>query len=300
MNLKKALSLLDLPYPTQEFNEVKRAYRALAKKYHPDRNSSNPAAAERFKEITQAYDFIVDNFDEKLTLEITQEAPNPFAQNSSQQQKRASQPPPPPRHNSQSTANTAPQHSLHLKYSLTISLEEAANGATKTIHYARLDFHQQKEVVKLAIKVPVGVKDGQKLRIRGEGSRNGRDEPGDLYVFISLESHPVFIKEGRNIKMDLPISLKESIFGCEKSVPTLYGQAKVKLSANTSSGKILRLKNRGFPRIDGYGKGDQLIRVLIDVPTHFSEEEKIWIDKLSLKTSPLIEKYEKALAKIKR
>lgn len=292
MNLKKALSLLNLPPDTRHFDDVKKAYRVLAKKHHPDRNSGDASATERFREITLAYDYIVDNFDGNLTQEKTKEAPNPFANGNPSTKKT---PPPPPKQQGNPTNG-----GLHLKYSLVVSLEEAANGSTKTIHYARLDYHQQKEVVKLAVKVPAGVKDGQKLRIKGEGSRNGQDLPGDLYVFVDIEPHPLFLKEGRNIRMDLPITLKESIFGCEKTVPTLYGIAKVTLAANTMTSKVLRLKNRGFPRVDGYGKGDQLIRILIDVPTSFTEEEKTWIERLSLKSSPLIEKYELALSKIKR
>lgn len=294
MNLKKALSLLELSPQTRNVDEVKKAYRVLAKKYHPDRNPGDAKALERFREITAAYDYITDNYDGNLTQEKTQEAPNPFV-DTPQNEAVSKNPPPPPKRQGSAT-NT----SLHLKYSLSVSLEEAANGATKTIHYARLDYHQQKEVVKLAVKVPAGIKEGQKLRIKGEGSRNGKDLPGDLYVFVNIEPHPVFVKDGRNIKMDLPITLKESIFGCEKTVPTLYGIAKVTLSANTTTGKVLRLKNRGYPRVEGFGKGDQLIRILIDVPTHFTEEEKGWIEKISLKPSPLIQKYELSLSKIKR
>lgn len=284
--------MLELSPQTRTVDEVKKAYRSLARKYHPDMNPGDAKALERFREVTAAYDYITDNYDGNLTQEKTQEAPNPFVNPSAAAK---SNPPPPPKRQGQ-----ASNASLHLKYSLSVSLEEAANGATKTIHYARIDFHQQKEVVKLAVKVPAGIKEGQKLRIKGEGSRNGKDLPGDLYVFINIEPHPVFTKDGRNIKMDLPITLKESIFGCEKTVPTLYGIAKVTLAPNTTTGKVLRLKNRGYPRVEGFGKGDQLIRILIDVPTEFTDEEKNWIEKISLKPSPLIKKYEISLSKIKR
>lgn len=284
--------MLELSPQTRTVDEVKKAYRSLARKYHPDMNPGDAKALERFREVTAAYDYITDNYDGNLTQEKTQEAPNPFVNPSATAK---SNPPPPPKRQGQ-----ASNASLHLKYSLSVSLEEAANGATKTIHYARIDFHQQKEVVKLAVKVPAGIKEGQKLRIKGEGSRNGKDLPGDLYVFINIEPHPVFTKDGRNIKMDLPITLKESIFGCEKTVPTLYGIAKVTLAPNTTTGKVLRLKNRGYPRVEGFGKGDQLIRILIDVPTEFTDEEKSWIEKISLKPSPLIKKYEISLSKIKR
>lgn len=287
LNLKKALSLLDLSYPTKNFDDVKKAYRILAKKYHPDHNSADPEAENRFKEIKAAYDYILENFDETLTLEETAEAPMP------PQYKTQAKP-----EITDQEVNTGTK-SLHLKYSLSITLEEAAKGATKTIHYARLDYYQQKETVRLAVKVPAGIVEGQKLRIKGEGSRNGKDTPGDLYVFINLDHHPLFVKEGRNIKMDLPITLKESIFGCEKMVPTLYGKTKVTLPPHTVSGKIIRLKLKGFPKMNSFGKGDFLIRILVDVPGNLTEEEKKWVDRISAKKSPLIEKYEKALAQIK-
>jgi molecular chaperone DnaJ len=284
LNLKDALRSLGL-IQIQNIDEARKAYRKLALKFHPDHNPGDKIAEERFKELKDAYDFILETYKDE-DLEVTD--PGVFTKD--------------PNNNTdfgKSTPNKkkqeVPDRPLNLKFVLHLSIFEAAEGCNKTIQYIRQSVQLTNEPVRLSVAVPAGVTDGQKLRVQGEGSRDGKRPAGDLIVHVRIESHPLFIKEGRNVKMDLPIKLSEAIFGCEKSVPTLSGFSKLKIPAGTKSGQIFRLNGKGFPRVQGFGKGDFLIRVLIDLPLELSTEEKFWIQKISEKKSPLVDKYEQIL-----
>ncbi len=287
MNLKDALRSLGL-IQVNNLDDVRKAYRKLALKYHPDHNPGQKAAEEKFRELKDAYDFILETYKDE-DLEVTDPGIfNPQNQNfkadpnfsKSSQQK------------SQSKPSDRP---LNLKYVLHLNIFEAAEGCNKTVQYIRQSVDLTNETIRLSVAVPAGVIDGQKLRVQGEGSRDGQRPAGDLIVHIHIDSHPLFIKEGRNVKMDLPVSLAEIMFGCEKSVPTLNGFSTLKIPAGTKSGQVFRLRGKGFPRVQGFGKGDFLIRILIDLPLELSAEEKFWIQKISEKNSPLIDKYEETL-----
>lgn len=279
MNLKLALQLLGLDQ-VHNLDEVRKAYRKKALKFHPDHNPGNKEAEEKFRGLKDAYDFILETYKDE-DLEVTDPGvyPNEKPSNS----------------NNQKQTTSAPDRPLNLKYVLHLSIYEAAEGCTKTVQYIRQSIELTNETVRLSVSVPAGVIDGQKLRVQGEGSRDGRRPAGDLIVHIHLDTHPLFSKEGRNVRMDLPLTIAETIFGCDKFVPTLYGFSKLKIPAGTKSGQIFRLRGKGFPRVQGFGKGDFLIRVLTDLPLDLSSEEKFWIQKISEKKSPLVEKYEKII-----
>lgn len=282
MNLKEALRSLGL-IKVSNLDEVRRAYRKLALKYHPDHNPGDLVAEEKFRELKDAYDFILETYKDE-DLEVTD--PGIFNSESSPESDQKT---------SNKTKQNVPDRPLNLKYVLHLNIFEAAEGCSKTIQYIRQSVNLANETVRLSVTVPAGVIDGQKLRVRGEGARDGKRPAGDLIVHIRIDSHPLFTKEGRNVKMDLPIKLSDAILGCEKEVPTLYGFSKLKIPAGTKSGQIFRLKGKGFPRVQGFGKGDFLVRVLIDLPLELSTEEKFWIQKISEKKSPLIEKYEQII-----
>ncbi len=283
MNLKEALRSLGL-IQVNNLDEVRKTYRKLALKYHPDHNSGDKKAEEKFLELKDAYDFILETYKDE-DLEVTD--PGVFVNQKTK-----------PRNSSNEKTSSKSEPSdlpLNLKYVLQLNIQEAAEGCQKTIQYLRQGINVNKETVRLSVEVPAGVIDGQKLRVQGEGSRDGVRPAGDLIVHVQIESHPLFTKEGRNVKMNLPLSLSEALFGCEKSVPTLYGFSNLKIPAGTKSGQVFRLKDKGFPRVQGFGKGDFLIRILIDFPLELSIEEKFWIQKISAKRSPLIDKYEQTL-----
>lgn len=133
----------------------------------------------------------------------------------------------------------------------------------------------------VSVDIPAGVQEGMQLSISGKGNAGERGgAPGDLIVLIEEEAHPQLQREGLNVAYDLHVSFPDVVFGTNVEVPTIDGRAKIKLPAGTQSGKVFRLKGKGFPNINGYDKGDQLVHVNIWTPQNVSIEEKEMLEKL--------------------
>ena len=133
----------------------------------------------------------------------------------------------------------------------------------------------------ISIDIPAGVQDGMQLSMSGKGNAGERGgSSGDLIIMIEEEQHEFLHRDGLNVSFDLYITIPDAIFGTSVEVPTIDGRAKIKIPAGTQSGKIFRLKGKGFPEVQGYAKGDQLIHVNIWTPQEVSEEEKIALNKM--------------------
>ena len=133
----------------------------------------------------------------------------------------------------------------------------------------------------ISIDIPAGVQDGMQLSMSGKGNAGERGgSSGDLIIMIEEEQHESLHRDGLNVSFDLYITIPDAIFGTSIEVPTIDGRAKIKIPAGTQSGKIFRLKGKGFPEVQGYAKGDQLIHVNIWTPQEVSEEEKIALNKM--------------------
>ncbi|HYI41022.1 MAG TPA: J domain-containing protein [Allosphingosinicella sp.] len=278
--------------------EIKKAYRKLAKELHPDKNKGNANASERFSKVTRAYDILTDK-DKRARYdrgEIDEEGnprspfgyggggptgrPSPgsagFGRNPGPDfgggeeidlsdlfdglfggaagQRRAApggfggfgtrRPTPPP------------QKGADTPYRLPISFEDAA-----TLNEQRVTLAGGKTV---SIKLPAGVEEGARIRLAGQGQA-GPGGNGDAIVAISIKPHRFFTREGDNIRLDLPISLDEAVLGAKVKVPTVDGPVMLSVPAGTSSGKVLRLKGKGFTAKSGQ-RGDQLVTLMIDVP----------------------------------
>ncbi len=134
----------------------------------------------------------------------------------------------------------------------------------------------------ISIEIPAGVQEGMQLSMSGKGNAGERGgAPGDLIIQIEEEAHPDLHRDGLNVAYDLHISFPDAAFGIQVEVPTIDGRAKIKIPPGTQSGKIFRLKGKGFPEVQGYAKGDQLIQVNIWTPQHLTSEEKAAMDLLS-------------------
>lgn len=134
----------------------------------------------------------------------------------------------------------------------------------------------------VSIDIPAGVQEGMQMSVGGRGNAGERGgPPGDLIVLIEEEAHKELHRDGLNVAYDLHLSFTDAVFGTQVEVPTIDGKAKIKIPAGTQSGKILRLKGKGFPAVNAYQKGDQLIHVNIWTPQHVSSEEKAMLEKLS-------------------
>lgn len=134
----------------------------------------------------------------------------------------------------------------------------------------------------VTINVPAGVQEGMQLSMSGKGNAGERGGAnGDLIILIEEEQHKELQRDGLNVAFDLHISFPDAVFGTSIEVPTIDGRAKIKIPAGTQSGKIFRLKGKGFPEVNGYGRGDQLIHVDVWTPQNISSEEKAMLEKLS-------------------
>jgi molecular chaperone DnaJ len=149
----------------------------------------------------------------------------------------------------------------------------------------------------VTVDIPAGVQEGMQLSVNGKGNAGERGgSAGDLIVLIEEEAHPELTRDGLNVGYDLHISFPDAVFGTQVEVPTIDGRAKIKVPAGTQSGKIFRLKGKGFPHVNSYEKGDQLIQVNIWTPQHISHEEKEMLEKMneSKNFTPSPEKNEKS------
>ena len=134
----------------------------------------------------------------------------------------------------------------------------------------------------ISIEIPPGVQEGMQLNLSAKGNAGERGgAPGDLIILIEEEPHKELQRDGMNVAYDLHISFTDAVFGTQLEVPTIDGRAKIKIPAGTQSGKIFRLKGKGFPAVNSYQKGDQLIHVNVWTPQNVSAEEKTMLEKMS-------------------
>jgi molecular chaperone DnaJ len=130
-----------------------------------------------------------------------------------------------------------------------------------------------------SVKIPAGVKDGQRIRVRGRGEAGGAGgAAGDLYVRVRVEPHRVFGRKGNDLTVDLPVTYSEAALGANVQVPTMNGAVTLKIPAGTSSGKTFRVRGKGVPK--SKGAGDLLVKVNVEVPQKLSKEEKELLSKL--------------------
>ncbi|MEA3328734.1 MAG: molecular chaperone DnaJ [Candidatus Omnitrophota bacterium] len=130
-------------------------------------------------------------------------------------------------------------------------------------------------VKKIEVKIPAGINDGLQLRVQGEGEAGLRGGPkGDLYIKIKVRPHQIFERRGDDILCQFPISFTQASLGAEIEVPTLNGRVRMKVPAGTQSGRIFRLKDKGIQSLRGWGRGDELVQIIVETPTHLSQEQR--------------------------
>ena len=270
--------------------EIKKAYRSLAKQLHPDRNKDNPNAAKRFGEVTAAYDLLSDK-DKRAQYdrgEIDEDGnpKMPFGAGG-----YGGGGPRPGQSGgfdgfqggfSGDTADLsdlfeglfggggrggggfggfrqrarAPEKGADIAYRLTVPFVDAA-----TLKPQRITLADGKTI---DLKLPNGVEDGTKIRLAGKG-QHGPGGAGDGLVTISIAPHPFYKRDGNDIRLDLPVTLKEAVLGAKVKVPTPEGPVMLTVPKGSTSGKVLRLKGRGFTGKSGR-RGDQLVALEIDLP----------------------------------
>jgi len=274
--------------------EIKKAYRSLAKQLHPDRNKDKPDAARRFGEVTQAYDLLSDK-DKRARYdrgEIDEDGnpkmpfgggyggyssaggPGPgagragfddfsFAADSADLSDLfeglfggATRSRGGGGFQGFGRKGRAPQKGADVAYRLSVPFIDAV-----ALKPQRIKLGDGKTI---DLKLPKGIEDGTKIRLTGKGE-DGPGGRGDAIVTVELAAHRFFKRDGNDIRLELPVTLKEAVLGAKVKVPTPEGDVMLTVPKGTSSGKVLRLKGRGFAGKDGK-RGDQLVTVEVDVP----------------------------------
>jgi curved DNA-binding protein len=266
-------------------NEIKKAYRTLAIKYHPDRNLGNKAAEEKFKDINEAYEVLSDQtrrvqYDQSISrknLINKGGAFNNFGLNNNRSGVRNAnsdrsrgvrvdtQDYRPGTTKRERVVTSRPQR-RDIEAKLTLALDEAYRGGKRKI---RLEDGRSLEV-----DMPTGMIDGKRIRLKGQGI-----EGGDLYLKITVARHPFFEIQGANIYCQIPVTPTEAILGSAIEVPTIDGLVKVSVPNGVRSGQRLRLANKGYFDQSGT-RGDQLVEIQIVTPKEITPEEKDLYEKL--------------------
>ena len=134
----------------------------------------------------------------------------------------------------------------------------------------------------LSVKVPPGVETGNRLKLAGEGGQGTKGGPnGDLYVLLSVKDHPIFSRDGNDVVCEIPISFTQAALGCEIEVPSLDGRLNLKIPEGTQSAKTFRMRGKGIPSLQGYGRGDQLVVIRVETPVNLSKKQKELLDEFA-------------------
>ena len=293
--MRDPYEVLGVPRSASE-GDIKKAFRKLAKKHHPDANKNDPKAKEKFAEVSAAYDLLSDK-DKRAQFdrgEIDAEGKPRFHGFGGQGPEGFSGfgfgfGGPEPGGSTRTfrfsrgfgggrrggglnaedifadlfsglagaAEEPEPAKGADIAVSLTIPLRQAALGGTQ-----RVELPTGKT---LDVRIPAGVEDGRQIRLRGQGMPGPRGTAGDAIVTIRIEPDPLFKAEGANLRVDLPVTLYEAVLGGRVRVPTLEGAVELNIPAGSNGGRTLRLRGKGMPRKEG-GRGDLLVSLRITLP----------------------------------
>jgi molecular chaperone DnaJ len=321
-------------------DDLKKAYRRLAMKYHPDRNPDDPEGEEKFKEASEAYEILTDAEKRQAYNQFGHAGVDPSQGGG-------------PGFEGNfgdifgdvfgdifgggrgGGRSNGVARGSDLRYNMQLDLEQAVTGDTIEVRIPVLAgcedcdstgaapgttpsncpdcngagqirvsqgfFSLQqtcprcrgqgrvvtdpcrtcggagrKEKHKtLSVKIPAGVDTGDRIRLTGEGEAGmGGGPPGDLYVQVDVRDHPIFVRDGRNLYCEVPISMADAALGGELEVPTLDGRVKLKIPHETQTGKVFRLRGKGVTQVRGGGLGDLLCKVVIETPVKLTDQQK--------------------------
>ncbi len=273
-------------------DEIKKAFRKLAVKYHPDKNPGDAAAEERFKEINEAYAVLSDP---QKKAQYDQFGSSGFHQRYSQEDifrgfdvgdifrdaglgedifsrifgggfQRGG-----------GGGFGRRRRGEDFEMELKVTFQEAYSGCEKRVAFSK---NGVKET--LSVKIPAGIENGARLRLAGKGGEGAGGGPaGDVYLNVTIKPDPVFTREGDDIIVELQIRFTEAALGAAIEVPTLDGTKRIKVPAGIQPGTRIRLKGLGFPHLGSTGKGDLYVRIGVRVPEGVTERQQELLEKLA-------------------
>ena len=285
MKYKNYYKILELKSDRVSDEEIKNAYRRLAKKYHPDINPGDEVASEKFKLVNEAYQVLGNEVSKKKydrihniyrgkdTIEDTKEKIN-FDGMSDMigmvfGKKEQS--------NFENKNKSIPITGEDLESKIDITLEEAFFGTEKKLAFRTVTG----DMKNISVKIPKGIRNGEKVRLakQGKPGKNG-GEPGDLYIKVEIMKNDIFEVKGFDLCMNLKLSPWEAALGTEVKIENIDSSILVNVPAGTESGEILRIANSGFWNTSTYGRGDLLLNIQIMVPKELTDTEKLLFEKL--------------------
>ncbi len=298
VKFKDYYETLGVPRTATE-KEIKTAYRKLARQFHPDANKGNKQSEEKFKEITEAYEVLKDAekrqrydtlgsnykdgadfrpppdfsgfgfdfgnmgggsapFSDFFEMLFGQQFGGAAGQQGGATFRGAGMP-------------QQPRRKAEQEAEIELTVEELAKGTTRTLQISGAGVKART----LEVRIPAGVRAGSRVRVSDKAGQ------GELYLRVKVKPHPYFTIDGDNLITELSITAAQAILGAEVMVNTLDGPVRIKVPAFTQAGRMLRLRERGLPKVKGGTRGDQLVRTKINIPTAISEEEKALYEKIA-------------------
>ena len=291
--------------------DIRKAHRKLVRQYHPDANRDNPEAGEKFREVQEAYDVLSDADKRKEYDELGYvptgrgDAASEADPSEAFRRATAGRSARPWKAGPSVTVEdfdfgggegfgdafdqffggrgrrqrVDPQkhRGADIEHAVTISFDQAARGCT-----IPLQLNREGRIETIDLKIPSGVKEGSRVRLRGKGQPGiGSGSSGDLYITTRVVDHPYYRRDDLDVYMDVPISIYEAIMGAKVDVPTLDGKVTLTIPPGTSSGAKLRIKQRGIRR--GSEQGDQFVVMRVIVPRNIEKHDKAMLDELAAK-----------------
>lgn len=285
MKYKNYYKILELKSDRVSDDEIKNAYRRLAKKYHPDINPGDEAASEKFKLVNEAYqvlgsevskkkyDRIHNIYRVKDTIEDTKEKINLNGMSDMIGMVFGKK----EQSNFENKNKSLPITGEDLESKIDITLEEAFFGTEKKLAFRTVTG----DMKNISVKIPKGIRNGEKVRLakQGKPGKNG-GEPGDLYIKVEIMKNDVFEVKGFDLCMNLKLSPWEAALGTEVKIENIDSSILVNVPAGVETGEVLKIANSGFWNTSTYGRGDLLLNIQIMVPKKLTDTEKLLFEKL--------------------